>query len=418
MMEIAIKADNISQIRQIAESLPEKFLSETVLNNEPILNCLRNTLIFHREKKIFSIERLNKMFVLNQINIGQISGSKGRILADLEHSKNEVPFEIWRGTVRPASFSSYASARIFLNNLNSDSLKYIDLTFHIKRINADKPIKINPRRLAACTDEEGEIQAAMLLSESLDEIISGSREGENISVRGLRRNIFAGNPGKGIQKYWTNALDCRGLIYNKNMIELDASSENAFKLYDFLNKGERKHIRASGVLPSKIKEKYLRLYLNNICGRTSLYFDEAMFRNIKPGGQWIVTNENGERLGHIQNIRNYNTKYYIFIGEKLLSAAGLWPEAEKFISSLDKSIMDSMRISCHPDWNGICWNGIKDEKCCLLIYGDNEIMFKSEGCSVPFRSGKDWNEAKAIDFKDNLKQIAKLKREINEYCSI
>lgn len=65
MMEIVIKVNNISQIRQIAESLPEKFLSETVLNNEPILNYLRNTLIFHREKKIFSIEYLNKMFVLN-----------------------------------------------------------------------------------------------------------------------------------------------------------------------------------------------------------------------------------------------------------------------------------------------------------------------------------------------------------------
>lgn len=100
------------------------------------------------------------------------------------------------------------------------------------------------------------------------------------------------------------------------MIELNASSENAFKLYNFLNKGERKHIRVNGILLSKIKEKYLRLYLNNICGRTSLYFDETMFRNIKSGDQWIVTNENGERLGYIQNIRNYNTKYYIFIGER------------------------------------------------------------------------------------------------------
>lgn len=95
------------------------------------------------------------------------------------------------------------------------------------------------------------------------------------------------------------------------MIELNASSENAFKLYNFLNEGERKHIRVNGILLSKIKEKYLRLYLNNICGQASLYFDETMFRNIKPGDQWIVTNENGERLGYIQNIRNYNTKYYI-----------------------------------------------------------------------------------------------------------
>lgn len=65
------------------------------------------------------------------------------------------------------------------------------------------------------------------------------------------------------------------------MIELNASSENAFKLYNFLNEGERKHIRVNGILLSKIKEKYL----NNICGRASLYFDETMFRNIKPGDQ-------------------------------------------------------------------------------------------------------------------------------------
>lgn len=207
-MKIVIKVNNISQIRQIAESLPEKFLSETVLNNEPILNYLRNTLIFHRKKKIFSIECLNEMFVLNRINTGQILNSKGRILADLEHSKNELPFEIWCGEVRLASFSSYASARIFLNNLNSDSLKYIDLTFHTKRINADKLIKINPRWFVVYTDEEGEIQAAKFLSESLDEIISADWEGENISVWNLRRNIFVGNFNEEIRKYWTNTLDC------------------------------------------------------------------------------------------------------------------------------------------------------------------------------------------------------------------
>lgn len=258
----------------------------------------------------------------------------------------------------------------------------------------------------------------MSLSESSDEIIPGSREGENISVRDLGRNIFAGNLDKGIQKYWTNTLDCRGLIYNKNMVELNASSENAFKLYNFLNGGERKHTRVNGILPGKIKEKYLRLYLDNICGRTSLYFDETMFGNIKPGGQWTAANENGGRPGYIQNIRNYNTKYYIFTGGKLLSTVNLRPEVEKSINSPDKSIMDSIRISYHPDWNGICRNGIKDEKCYLLIYGGNETMFKSEGCSVPFRSGKDWNEVKVTGFKDNLKQTAKLKREINEYCNI
>ena len=171
-------------------------------------------------------------------------------------------------------------------------------------------------------------------------------------------------------------------------IELSASSENAFKLYNFLNKGERKHIKVNGILLDKIKEKYLRFYLNNICGRTSLYFDETMFR-----------------------------KYYIFIEKKLLLTVNLRPEVEKFISSLDKSITDSVRISHHPNWNGICWNSIKDEKCYMLIYDDDEILFKSEGSSIPFRSDEYWNEVKAVDFKNNLKQIAKLKREINEYCT-
>lgn len=73
------------------------------------------------------------------------------------------------------------------------------------------------------------------------------------------------------------------------MIELNASSENAFKLYNFLNKGERKYIKVNGILLDKIKEKYLRFYLNNICGWTSLYFDETMFRNIKPDEQWMKT---------------------------------------------------------------------------------------------------------------------------------
>lgn len=66
-------------------------------------------------------------------------------------------------------------------------------------------------------------------------------------------------------------------------------------------------------------------------------------------------------------ILNYNTKYYIFIEKKLLLIVNLWPEVEKFIGGLDKSIMDSVRISHHPNWNGICWNSIKDEKCYMLM---------------------------------------------------
>lgn len=109
---------------------------------------------------------------------------------------------------------------------------------------------------------------------------------------------------------------------------------------------------------------------------------------------------NGKYLGYIQNILNYNTKYYIFIEKKLLLTVNLWPEVEKFISSLDKSIMDSVRISHHPNWNGICWNSIKDEKCYMT-------MMKFYSSSIPFRSDEYWNEVKVVDFKNNLKQIAK-----------
>lgn len=201
------------------------------------------------------------------------------------------------------------------------------------------------------------------------------------------------------------------------MIELQTSNENALALYSLLSEGQRNGIRVNGTLLSEIRRRGLLVYLNNIRGRTSLYFDETMFRNIKPDEQWIIINENDKCLGYIQNILNYNTKYYIFIEKKLLLTVNLWPEVEKFISSLDKSIMDSVRISHHPNWNGICWNSIKDEKCYMLIYDDDEILFKSEGSSIPFRSDEYWNEVEVVDFKNNLKQIAKLKREINEYCT-
>ena len=93
--------------------------------------------------------------------------------------------------------------------------------------------------------------------------------------------------------------------------------------------------------------------------------------------------------GYIQNIPDYNTKYYIFIEKKLLLTVNLWPEVEKFISSLDKSIMDSIRISHHPNWNGICWNSIKDEKCYMTM-----MKFYSNPKAVPFRS-----EATSIGMK-------------------
>lgn len=147
------------------------------------------------------------------------------------------------------------------------------------------------------------------------------------------------------------------------MTGLQTSNGNALALYSLLSGGQRDGIRANGTLLGGTRRRGLPVYMNNQCIRPSLYFDETMFRNIKPDEQWIIINENDKCLGYIWNILNYNTKYYIFTGKKLLLTVNLWPGVEKFISSLDKSIMDSVRISHHPNWNGICWNSIKDEKC-------------------------------------------------------
>lgn len=201
------------------------------------------------------------------------------------------------------------------------------------------------------------------------------------------------------------------------MIELQTSNENALALYSLLSEGQRNGIRVNGTLLSEIRRRGLLVYMNNQCIRSSLYFEDSLLGSCGPNEEMIITDRGSYVLGYIWNIPNYNTKYYIFIEKKLLLTVNLWPEVEKFISSLDKSIMDSVRISHHPNWNGICWNSIKDEKCYMLIYDDDEILFKSEGSSISFRSDEYWNEVEVVDFKNNLKQIAKLKREINEYCT-
>lgn len=256
--KLEIKVNDISQIERIGKRLPKDSLSNAVLNGEPLSDYLRNILIFSGKKKISPIKRLNKTFILDKINVGQILDSKERILADSEYSKNEVPFEIRLDKVKLASFSDYYAALVFLKNPNPDSLNRVDLVFRTKRVRVTKPMNFDPERFIVYTDDDGRIEASIFSAESLDDIISADREGEYISVRNLRRNIFAGNFNEEIRKYRTNTLDCRGLIYNKNTIELNASSENAFKLYNFPNKGERKHIEVNGILLDKIKEKYLR----------------------------------------------------------------------------------------------------------------------------------------------------------------
>ena len=201
------------------------------------------------------------------------------------------------------------------------------------------------------------------------------------------------------------------------MIELQTSNENALALYSLLSEGQRNGIRVNGTLLSEIRRRGLLVYMNNQCIRSSLYFEDSLLGSCGPNEEMIITDRGSYVLGYIWNIPNPEPKYYVFYRKTLLLTVNLWPEVEKFISSLDKSIMDSVRISHHPNWNGICWNSIKDEKCYMLIYDDDEILFKSEGSSIPFRSDEYWNEVEVVDFKNNLKQIAKLKREINEYCT-
>lgn len=212
------------------------------------------------------------------------------------------------------------------------------------------------------------------------------------------------------------------------MIELQTSNENALALYSLLSEGQRNGIRVNGTLLSEIRRRGLLVYMNNQCIRSSLYFEDSLLGSCGPNEEMIITDRGSYVLGYIWNIPNPEPKYYVFYRKTLLSLLKSWEEVNefvnklnpavwKFISSLDKSIMDSVRISHHPNWNGICWNSIKDEKCYMLIYNDDEILFKSEGSSIPFRSDEYWNEVEVVDFKNNLKQIAKLKREINEYCT-
>jgi len=50
-MKLEIKVNNISQIKQISKCLPKDLLSNAVLNGEPLLDYLRNILIFSGKRK-------------------------------------------------------------------------------------------------------------------------------------------------------------------------------------------------------------------------------------------------------------------------------------------------------------------------------------------------------------------------------
>lgn len=129
------------------------------------------------------------------------------------------------------------------------------------------------------------------------------------------------------------------------MIELQTSNE----LYSLL---------------SEIRRRGLLMYMNNEC----MYFEDSLLGSCGPNEEMI-----SYVLGYIWNIPNPE---HIFIEKKLLLTVNL-----KFISSLDKSIMDSVRISHHPNWNSI-----KDEKCYMLIYdvysNPKVVPFRSEATSI------------------------------------
>lgn len=164
------------------------------------MDYLRNILIFSGKKKTPPI----KLFILNKINVGQILGSKERILAGLEYSKNEVPFEIWLDKVKPASFSDYYAALVFLKNLNPDSLNHVDLVFCTKRFRVAKLINFDPKWFIVYTGDEGCAKASMFSAEPLDDIIFADWGSENISVWNLEANMFVGNFNEKIRKYWTD----------------------------------------------------------------------------------------------------------------------------------------------------------------------------------------------------------------------
>ena len=46
------------------------------------------------------------------------------------------------------------------------------------------------------------------------------------------------------------------------------------------------------------------------------------------------------------------------------------------------------------------------------------VMFRYKNTPANFWSSKAWNNVAIIDFMDNQKQVAKLRKKINEYCNI
>lgn len=126
-MDLLIKVNNISQIRQITKSLPQDILKQAVVDEKPVLSYLWNTPVFSNKDGMFSVENVNREFILS--NTGVLQDANDRVLAYLDNSKADFPFEVWYKRLKLASFKSYRGLQIFLSNSRGESLGHIDVYF-------------------------------------------------------------------------------------------------------------------------------------------------------------------------------------------------------------------------------------------------------------------------------------------------
>jgi hypothetical protein len=135
-MDLLIKVNNISQIRQITKSLPQDILKQAVVDEKPVLSYLSN------KDGMFSVENVNREFILS--NTGVLQDANDRVLAYLDNSKADFPFEVWYKQLKLASFKSYCGLQIFLSNLCRESLGHIDVYFLTGKIPANIFLVVYP----------------------------------------------------------------------------------------------------------------------------------------------------------------------------------------------------------------------------------------------------------------------------------
>lgn len=148
---------------------------------------------------MFSVENVNEEFILS--NTGVLRDANERVLAYLDNSKADFPFEVWYKQLKLASFKSYRGCQIFLGNFCKESLGHIDVYFLTGKIPADIFLKWKPWWFIQYKDENGQLERSVFSSAALKEILSDFRGRENISIWDLNGNKFVGSLNKEIQKY-------------------------------------------------------------------------------------------------------------------------------------------------------------------------------------------------------------------------